>query len=90
LELKKMLFDLVETVKSRPKRSILESRTFTKRGIALTSVGAIIDSRLGTLTQAKMGEVERIWIEDLSTPVRGDAGFLPPLQRLTNDDYERL
>jgi hypothetical protein len=89
-KLKAQLLALVKFVHAQKTRSVIEWRKLANRAVAMISMAAIIHSRMGTLTEAKIQELMRVGIEDMYTPITVDPGVLPPLPWLTTEDVERI
>jgi hypothetical protein len=81
---------LVKEVKAKPQRSMQEWRKLAARGIALTSLAAIVESRLGILTEERFQELIRVGIDDMYVPVNVGVDVLPVLPWLTAADMEQM
>lgn len=91
MELKDMLLELLKYVKSDIRgRSMNEWRRLAQKGIALTSIQAIVLSRLGKLDEEKINELMLVGIEDMYTSCNSSGDILPPLPWLTDDDIEYI
>lgn len=91
LELQEMLFELLKYVKSDVRgRSMNEWRQLAKKAVALTSIQAIVLSRIGKLDEKKINELMAVGIDNMYTSCNVGGDVLPPLPWLTDDDVEYI